>query len=192
MQSEYDDINRPEELLNFMVQNFNYGYLSNDGNLHYPSDSDFDSSWFTTYILQSNEDLLKSKVGNCFDAVEFERSWFKKHNYEFVTIFEMVKLNYFNNYPMHTFLIYKSDNKWHYFEWADGSNQGIFSFTSLFDAVAYQYKHYLGVLDNLNVKSEEKNKVIRYVYDKLATRCNAVEYLKFVVKGKVLESGELE
>ena len=81
MQSEYDDINRPEELLNFMVQNFNYGYLSNDGNLHYPSDSDFDSSWFTTYILQSNEDLLKSKVGNCFDAVEFERSWFKKHNY---------------------------------------------------------------------------------------------------------------
>lgn len=180
MQSEYDDINRPEELLNFMVQNFNYGYLSNDGNLHYPSDSDFDSSWFTTYILQSNEDLLKSKVGNCFDAVEFERSWFKKHNYEFVTIFEMVKLNYFNNYPMHTFLIYKSDNKWHYFEWADYANRGIHTFESLEDALDYQYKKYLKRLKSLNITNQEIEKIIRTCFSEPPSKCSALNYLEFV------------
>lgn len=184
MQNVYNNINSPEELLDFMNNNFSYGYVDFAGGIH----DNFDVDWINDYCLQIDDDLLKNKVGCCFDAVEFERLWFKKHNYEFITIFEMVKLDYLNNYPMHAFLIYKRDNKWHYFEWADGSNQGIFSFTSFCDVVEYQYKHYLDVLDNLNIKDEEKNKVIRYVYDEPNARCNGAEYLKFVVNGEVLES----
>ena len=92
----------------------------------------------------------------------------------------MVKLNYFNNYPMHTFLIYKSDNKWHYFEWADYANRGIHTFESLEDALDYQYKKYLKRLKSLNITNQEIEKIIRTCFSEPPSKCSALNYLEFV------------
>ena len=139
-----DNINTPEELLDFMSNNFNYGYLSKTGHLYRFNDDNFDFDWFNEYKLQTADELLETKVGNCFDQVEFERDWFLKHNYEIKTIFEMVNLSYENDYQTHSFLVYKDkDNNWCWFENADYDNRGIHKFDSFDKLIDYEYKNIL-------------------------------------------------
>ena len=70
--------------------------------------------------------MLKYKIGHCWDQVELERAWFKKHNYEYKTLFI-----YFESdlapYICHTYLVYndKKNNTWNWFEHADENNKGI-------------------------------------------------------------------
>lgn len=176
----YNDITTPEELLDFMNNNFSYGYVDKDDIKH----NEFASDWFDKFILQTQDDMLKSKVGCCFDAVELERSWFQTHGYEFKTIFEMVKLDYPNNYPMHTFLVYKKNGFWYYFEWADFLNRGIYQFKTLNEALDYQFYNYLKRLDELNITGTLKEKIIRKTYLKPMNRPNAIKYLNFVIAGE--------
>ena len=175
----YDLITTPVELLTFMNNNFHYGYVDKNNIKH----SKFNSDWFDKYVLQIECDMLESKVGCCFDAVEFERFWFQTYKYEFITIFEMVRLDYPNNYPMHTFLVYKENGFWYYFEWADFNNQGVFRFKSLNEALDYQFNKYKNTLKNLNIKEEELNKVIRKIYLKPLDKYTAEEYLEFIMGG---------
>ena len=175
----YDLITTPVELLTFMNINFHYGYVDKDNIKH----SKFNSDWFDKYVLQTECDMLQSSVGCCFDAVEFERFWFQNYKYEFITIFEMVKLDYPNNYSMHTFLVYKENGFWYYFEWADFNNQGVFRFKSLNEALDYQFNKYKNTLKNLNIKEEELNKIIRKIYLKPLDKYTAEDYLEFVMRG---------
>lgn len=179
MQELYNLIKTPSDLLKFMQEHFTYGYIDKHNNSHL----EFDQSWIDDYQLQIKEDMLNSKVGCCFDAAEFERSWFLLHGYDIKTIFEMVKLDYVNNYSMHTFLLYFKEDKYYYFEWADGSNAGIYEFATLDAALEYSYDLYLKFLKNQNITLEETKKIIRTMYDEPRKRYGAVSYLKFVQSG---------
>ena len=108
-------INTPEELLEFMSNNIKYGYLGKTGRVYRKTDKDFYDKWESEYILQNKDDLLETLHGDCFDQVEFERDWFTSNNYEVRTFFEMVRLNYKNVYPIHSFLIYQDSDKWYWF-----------------------------------------------------------------------------
>ena len=118
-----DDIKNPEELLNFMSNKINYGYLGKN-------DDNFNLDWYEQYILENKDDILNNLYGNCWDQVELERDWFLKNGYEIKTIFEMVKLDYDNIYPSHSFLVYKDNNCWFWFENSDFNNRGIHKFNS--------------------------------------------------------------
>ena len=71
------NIKTPEELLDYMKNNIQYGYLGNNGKIYHYNDFDFDKDWYQEYILENKDDVIKNKVGNCWDQVEFEREWFK-------------------------------------------------------------------------------------------------------------------
>ena len=59
----------------------------------------------------------------------------------------MVKLDYNNNYPTHSFLIFKDkDNSWNWFENSDFENRGIHRFNSIDELLKYQYDKYLKFL----------------------------------------------
>ena len=85
MNLEYEEIKTPEELLGWMSQ-INYGYQGKT-KLHYWDEEDFNEVWFDEYILEEPNDLIKTKVGNCWDQTEFEREWFIKNNYKTKTIY---------------------------------------------------------------------------------------------------------
>ena len=93
----------PSEFLDYMNKNIEYGYLGKNDKLYKYGDINFDVDWYDNYVLQSPNQLLTNKCGNCFDQVELERFWFLKNKYEVKTFFEMVNLNYETNYPTHTF-----------------------------------------------------------------------------------------
>ena len=80
--NKYNLIKTPEELLEFMDNNINYGYLGKNNKVYYFGDVDFDKDWYNEYILESKDDILKTGIGNCFDQTELERCWFLENDYE--------------------------------------------------------------------------------------------------------------
>lgn len=182
-----NNINSPNELLNFMSNNIEYGYLSKTGKLYHTSDKDYDSKWFSEYKLQNVKELLNNHCGNCWDQVELEREWFTNHNYEIKTIYEMVELNYENNYPTHSFLIYKDNNKYYWFENSDYNNRGIHTFDNFDELIKYQYNKYLELLKELNIKSNEVNNIVLKEFNKPKSGITASEYIEHVMKSKTIK-----
>ncbi|MBR1386564.1 MAG: hypothetical protein IJ568_07010 [Bacilli bacterium] len=182
-----NNIKTPEALLDFMSKNINYGYLGKNGRVYHYDDIDFNVEWEQLYILESPSDVLKNLYGNCWDQVEFERKWFLKEGYQIKTIYEMVKLDYDNNYPTHTFLIYKDNEYWCWFENADFNNRGIRKFMTIDELLNYQYKKYLDFLKTFNITSEEIEKIIMTEFDKPKEHINVKEYLEHVINSKEIK-----
>lgn len=184
-------IRTPEELLNFMSYNINYGYLGKNGRVYHYDDSDFNDDWFDEYILENSCDLANNLYGNCWDQVEFERDWFLKNGYEVKTIYEMVNLDYDNDYPSHSFLIYKDNDEWCWFENADFNNRGIHRYNSYDELLSDQYKKYLEFLKTFNIKDDEIEKIIVTDFDKPKEHISASEYLNHVIDSKLITVTEI-
>lgn len=180
------DINTPEELLKYMSENINYGYLGKDGRVYHYDDENFNEKWHSEYVLQNKDSILKTRYGTCWDQVEFERYWFNKNNYEIKTIYEMVNVDYKNDYPTHSFLIYKENDTWNWFENSDFNNRGIHTFNSYKELIKYQYNRYLDFLKEFNIKKEEIDKIIMTEFTEPNDNINADEYINHVLSSKII------
>ena len=67
-----------EEIMTLM-DSINYGWVDNKGCIHKEVDDNFASS----YILQSPKEVLNSKVGVCWDQVEFRKILFCKYGIKY-------------------------------------------------------------------------------------------------------------
>ena len=127
-----EKVKTPEELLKYMEKNIEYGYVGRDDNKVYSSgDVDFDNNFDNEYFLQTPEQLLNSKHGVCWDQTELERFWFLKKEYESKVYFLMFVKEELNNLPTHTFLVYKNNDKFYWFENSFGSQKGIHEYQDL-------------------------------------------------------------
>lgn len=179
-----NDIKTPEELLNFMSNKIKYGYLGKNGRVYHQEDCDLNQDWYEQYILESKENILNNLYGNCCDQVELERDWFSQNGYEIKTIYEMVKLDYENEYPTHAFLIYKEDNHWYWFENSDINNRGIHRFNTVDELLNYQYCKYVELLKAFNITNKELEKIVVTEFDKPKEHISAEEYLNHVTNSK--------
>lgn len=100
LESQFSEIDTPEGLLGFMR------------GIEYDDFGDEDD-----YIVQTPEGLLASMKGVCYDQVELERKVLS--DYEPSTYFSYRGLPIEDN-PTHTFLVYKEDGGYYWFEnsWA--------------------------------------------------------------------------
>ena len=176
------NIKTPEELLDFMSKNISYGYLGKNGKVYHYGDVNFDSDWEEQYVLQNKEQVLNNLCGNCWDQVEFERDWFINNGYEVKTFYEMVLLDYKNEYPSHSFLTYKDNNKWYWFENSDFDNRGIHEFNSMDELLNYQYQKYLNFLKTFNIKDEEIKEIIVTEFTKPKENISSNEYINHILK----------
>ncbi|MCI8670455.1 MAG: hypothetical protein HFI36_00285 [Bacilli bacterium] len=83
------------------------------------------------YVLSNPEEVLKNKVGTCFDIVELERNYFKGLGIKFNTFFMI----YYEGKKVytHTFVVYEENEKFYWFEHAWTKDKGVHEFMSLFD-----------------------------------------------------------
>lgn len=174
------EINTPEELLKFMDQNIQYGFVNRMGEIYTAKDPKFSTHFQEKWILSSPERLKQVKYGNCFDQVELEREWFVKHNYHIKTIFIWFELDYENSYSMHTYLIYQKENRWYLFEHADEKNKGILSFKTKKEAIEYQREKHIKA--NEPISSEVKKKIKIYEYKKPPYNCNISEFINHILE----------
>ena len=111
-----------DEIMNLM-NDIEYGWVDKFGN----KKDIVDETYSDNYILQSPKELMISKIGVCWDQVELERYYFK--GYDIKTYF----IAYYddNKCPTHTFLTYKKEDKYYWFEHSWKKYKGIHEYTSI-------------------------------------------------------------
>ncbi len=171
-------MNTPEELLKYMSDNITYGYVDLNGKT-YTDMNDFHDKC----IVQTDEELFKTKYGTCWDQTEAERYWFNKNNYKTKTIFiwfEGVEENYL---PTHTFLLYQSNGKWYHFENAFEDYRGIHEFNTIDEAInAAIEKHLEYAIKNYGISHDYKKYITYFEYEKPPKNLDVDSYLEYVTK----------
>ena len=182
---DFQNIKTPKQLLIFMNKNISYGFKDQDNNIYSNPSIEEWKKYGDKYIVQTGKEVSETKVGTCWDQVELERIWFKKHNYKFKTVFIWFELNYEHNYPTHTFLLFQKDNKWYWFENAFEAYRGIHEFNSYKEALDFVVdKHSAYSILNGYTKPENKTSIVAYEYEGLTKSISASNYLRHVTKNE--------
>lgn len=178
-------INSPKELLKYMEKNITYGFVGNNNKVYIDQESNDWNDWYDVCIVQNGNQVLESNIGICWDQVELERLWFSKHNYNFVTIFIWFSVDYKNNYPTHSFLLFEENNKWYWFENAFFDYTGIHEYSSKENALNdIQEKFFNQTLENGWAKPEDRKYVQMNEYSKPKDNLTVQEYLNHVTGNK--------
>lgn len=179
---KFEEIRSPDELLNFMRQNIRYGFVDKGGHIYKDvEEEDAEKAWETECIVQDADELIKTGYGTCWDQVELERKWFEENHYLYKTIFIWFELERDGGLPTHTFLLYKEDKKWFWFEYAFFLYQGIHEFDSKEEAIEYVKEKQLEYAMNSYVIPNEYKKYLKDCeYGKPNKNLDVTSYLEFV------------
>jgi len=179
---EFSKLKTTLDLLKFM-DNITYGFIGKNNKIYTQRDEQWDHDWYDQCIVQPGDGVLRTKAGTCWDQVELERKWFKDHDYEFKTIFSWFELWKPNNYPTHTFLAFKENNKWFWFEHSFAAYRGIFEFNSLKELIedvkSKQLEH---AIKSGVAKKSDKNLIKSYEYPKPKANLGVDDYIKHVTQ----------
>ena len=189
---KYEKLKTPEELLTFMDQNIVFGFIGKNGKKYTNMFTKaWEEDWYSECIVQSGEEVLKTRIGTCWDQVELERLWFKTNDYEFKTIFIWFEMNEENDLPTHTFLVYKSDNKYCWFEHSFEDNKGIHEFDTFEKVIeCVKQKQLEAAINSGKAKIEQYNLIKAYEFEEPLSNISVSEYLKHVTK-RLLEFNKL-
>jgi hypothetical protein len=120
-------VSTPEELLKWM-DSIEYGWMDED----YKKREDLGNEFWNHYSMLLPHEVFKYKTGTCWDQTVFAKHVFDKaFDYESHMVFiQQYKVS------THTFLVYKKDDEWYWFENAFAKHRGIHGpFDSIEDIV---------------------------------------------------------
>ncbi|MCI8671602.1 MAG: ASCH domain-containing protein [Bacilli bacterium] len=108
-----------------LMKNIEYGWVDKDNKKHVLVDETYSDN----YVLQSPKEIIKNKVGVCWDQVELERYYFKGNDWNIKTYF-LVHYDG-DKCPTHTFLTFEKNNKYYWFEHSWERFKGIHEYNSI-------------------------------------------------------------
>ncbi|MEG0872805.1 MAG: ASCH domain-containing protein [Clostridia bacterium] len=130
----YDEI----EVMKLMDE-IQYGWLDKYNTIN----NNADNLFLDNYILQSPKEIIRNKIGICWDQVELERYYFKNNDWNIKTYFIVHYDN--GKCPTHTFLTFEKDNKYYWFEHSWNILRGVHIYNSMIELL-----------------SDMKNKFVKY------------------------------
>lgn len=156
------------------MEKIEYGFLDKEGRNIF-DDTNVDYVFNKVYYLMSPEELLKKKVGVCWDQVELERKLFNEKNIHNETYF--IYLDDKQSLPSHTFLLYYKNNKVYWFEHSWYDEMGIHEYNninSLLNDVEFKFRE----SKEAEVKSDFDVHI--YKYNKPNYNISCDDYYKYI------------
>lgn len=185
---KYEDIITPEDLLAFMSEHIQYGFVSEDGEVYTMEDDEkFEEGCKTVWRLSSPSELLRKGYGHCWDQVEFERAWFLENGYQVKTCYIMFEMDHENPFTTHTYLVFKRDGKFCLFEHSDYPNRGIKEFDTYKDAVFYQMQNHIKLNNQIQPLTKDIIECLHvYEYGLPEYGIDMYEFMDFVLDNGTL------
>lgn len=165
------------DIVNEKMNDIEYGWIDKDGNRHKKIDG-----FGEEYILQMPDQLLKSKLGVCWDQVELERKLFAekkiKTNTYFIVHYDGDKC------PTHTFILFEHNKKtyWHEHSWSP--MRGVHEYENEGDALKDVRAKFID--GELQGKFNPNNLII-YKYSAPNKNLSCPEFYAHCEKGVVIE-----
>ena len=144
-----------------------------------------DEAYSDNYLLQTPKEVIKNKIGVCWDQVELERYYFKGYDIKtyFIVHYDGGKC------PTHTFLIFKKNNQYYWFEHSWEKYKGIHGYDTLKELLIDVKSKFIKtelhcdcVLDNLIIRE----------YSKPKYHISVQEFYKHCENGNVVDLDSLE
>ncbi len=169
------------EIMNLM-NDIEYGWVDKDYNKYTIVNELFSND----YILQRPKETIKNKIGVCWDQVELERYYFDNMALDIKTYF----LCHYDNdkCPTHTFLTYKKNDTFYWFEHSWEKYRGIYKYDSL--------KSMLADIRNKFIETELNNKFLEkdlmlYEYNKPQYGISVIDFYKHCESGENINVDKL-
>lgn len=164
-----------------IMENITYGFKNSVGE----NILDINPNWdFSFYYLQTPDELIRTKCGVCFDQVELERKLFKEKNINFKTYF--IYISDGDMMPSHTFLVYKDNDTYCWFEHSWGMHKGIHKYKSELELLLDVKKKFF--LSHSYV-SEDANLFV-YEYAKPKSHISCTEFYQYMETQKLIKLNE--
>lgn len=182
---EYKKIKNAQQLLEYMDENIVYGVYDYENNIkHLGNCNNFENYVANTWKLSSPTNMIEHGIGICYDQVELERDFFKKQGYVFKTFFIWFKCNRANNYPTHTYLVFKDKNTsaWYWFEHSDFNNKGIHKYNSLNEAIIAQKTSHIKFAKSYRKSKTDASKIEIFEYDNIAYGTKFGDFIDTILK----------
>ena len=157
------------------MKNIKYGWKDRYDNIHF----DIDKTFSNDYVLETPSEVLNYNVGVCWDQVELERYLFDKANIEVNTYFIVHYDN--DKCPTHTFLIYKDNNLYYWFEHSWKKFRGIHAYKTEKEALKDIKNKFIKY--ELNGNYNDDNLCI-YKYDKPEYGISCLQFYKHCEQGE--------
>lgn len=167
-----------ERLLKLMKP-IKYGWVGYDGEKHEKIGKKFAEE----YRLQLSSDILSTKMGVCWDQVEYE-AWVLGDTCEF----KRIAFVYYGekNLPSHTFAVIHEGDDWFWFEHAWGNKAGVYRFDSLEDLLKEAMKEWL--VDFPVPDDFDPDRIAIYDYPEPTKNYSSDEFYKFLETGKKIST----
>lgn len=171
-----------EEEIMALIENVDYGWVDKKNNKH----NHIDNLYAENYKLQSPQELIKSRLGVCWDQVELERYYFKNH----ICNCKTYSIIYYDKHkcPTHTFLTYEKDNSFYWFEHSWKKYKGIHEYDSLKDLLEDVQNKF--VSDEVKTEFNKLNLCI-YDYPKPQYGIGCLAFYKHCESGKKINVDKL-
>lgn len=165
-----------------LMNNIEYGWIDRNNNKY----GDIDNTFSDNYILQTPNEVIKNKIGICWDQAELERYYFKSNDWNIKTYF----IVHYDGYrcPSHTFLTFKKDNKYYWFEHSWEIFRGIHEYDSLKELLIDVRKKFIDC--ELSGEYEFNNLVVSE-YKKPRSHISAQEFYKHCECGNHIDFEKL-
>lgn len=149
LKDDFLELCTPGELFEFMRKNIKYGWIGTDNQIRINTIEGL----IEKYRVSSLEEIFNSGVGICFEQVELEREFFQKKGYTIDTY------AIFNNHMIHTFLMFKQNDKYYKFEHSSSKCRGIYEYNNIFDLLNAEINSFMV---RHNIKNTQKLFLIKY------------------------------
>ncbi len=165
---DYYDI---EDIKNIM-NGISYGSIDRESKLICDNITD-------NYRLMRPQEVIKYKVGLCFDQVELLRNFFRKLDVDFCTYF----IRYYGKdiTPSHTFLVFYENDKVYWFENAFLKYKGIHEYNSLESLLKDVVDKFMNSINESNLDN-----LVIYQYTKPRYGMDVDEFFSHAESGKLI------
>lgn len=160
---------KPEEVMKIMDE-ISYGWLDVYDNQHINAIDKLTE----LYRVSSPEEVLKNKIGICFDQVELERKLFELD-------YETKSYAIFTNLMAHSFLILHKGETYIYFEHSSPMSKGIHYFPTEEEAVADARRKFR---ESHRIRDSKKVEVVPYPPLEPGATFSEIKDIVYAVKEK--------
>lgn len=174
-----------QEFFEYCSKEIRYGWIGQNGKRH---EGVNDSK---SYLLQSSEELMKSKLGICWDRTELYRDYFENMTSLKIETYYLLYEDG-KGCPSHAILVYYSNNKVYWFEpmfeSKDYSYSGIHEYSNLKDLLEDLKNKWIKVaLKNEFIpKDYDEDNIFIYKYGKPKYHINGCEIREHIDNSKLM------